>query len=96
MPTSYDDYDDDFDYGGLSEDHQREFLYELIGFTERELDQEARSLFWDVMYNNELSLGQRLELYEQLNDHIRTEYGIEFDDVWDWEAFRSWYDAQMV
>lgn len=87
-------YDDDFDYGSLSVDHQREFLYELIGFTQQELDSEARSLFWDVMYNDELSMPDRLAIYEELSDHIRDEYGIEFDDIWDWEAFRTWYESQ--
>lgn len=87
-------YDDDFDYGALSVDHQREFVYELIGFTQQELDPESRALFWDVMYNDELSMGERLEIYEQLSDHIRHEYGIEFDDIWDWEAFRTWYESQ--
>jgi hypothetical protein len=90
-----DDYDDeDFDYGSLSDEHQREFLYDLIGFTQRELDYETRDMFWNVMYNDDLTIGERLSLYQDLNSHIWNEYGINFEEIWDWEAFREWYDTQ--
>jgi len=90
---SRDEYDDeDFDYGSLSEDHQRDFLYDLIGFTHVEIDSEARDLFWSVMYDDELSVGQRLDLYDQLTVYIQDNYGIDFNEIWDWEAFREWYD----
>lgn len=88
-----DDDDEAFDYGSLSIEHQQEFVYELIGFKDRELDSDARAMFWDVMYNDELSLGGRLEAYEDLTEYLWEEYGIEFSEIWDWEDFRAWYEG---
>jgi hypothetical protein len=92
----YDEFNDDesFDYGSLPEIQQQEFLYDVFGFTHDALDSEARELFWDVMYNDELSYGQRMDKFEELADYIWDEYGIMFEDVWDWESFREWYDSQ--
>lgn len=95
MPRNDDYYDDDeqFDYGSLPPDTQRDFLYELIGFNENARDSEVRSLFWDVMYNDELSIGERLSAYDQLVDYLWNEYGMSFGDLWDWESFRQWYET---
>ncbi len=96
MPD-YEDYDDDyesFDYGSLAEDQQREFLYDQLGFIGAPRDEEARDLFRDLMYNNELSGPDRLDVEAQFVGYIWDEYGINFYDIWDWEDFRSWYDSQ--
>jgi hypothetical protein len=94
MPR-YDDSDDEsFDYGSLPDVQQQEFLYDLIGFTGNAVDPELREMFWDVMYNDELSIGERLDIYQSLSDYIYDEYGMYFEDIWDWEDFRAWYDSQ--
>ena len=85
------DDDDEFEPPD-SIDDQRDFLYELIGFKDDDpQDREVRDLFWDVMYNDELSYGQRLDIYEQLSQYLQEHYGLDFQDVWDWESFREWY-----
>lgn len=92
----YDDYDEE-EYGeedlsSLPKEHQQSFLYDLIGFKEDVPgDSFVRDTFWDVMYNDELSLQQRMDLYDELSDYLYDEYGLEFDDIWDWDAFREWY-----
>jgi hypothetical protein len=68
-------------------------LYDVLGFRQLPLDQEAHQLFWDVMYNDELSYGQRLQAYDDLSALIWDEYGIDFESVWDWDDFRSWYET---
>jgi hypothetical protein len=84
------DDDDHFDYGSLPDAQQQQFLFEnLFGDLK---DNTARDLFNDVMYNDELSRSQREEAFEQLKDYYLDEYGIQFDDLWDWEDFRAWYD----
>lgn len=90
-----DEYDDDegFDYGSLPLEEQQGFLYDLIGFVDDPRDYTAHELFWEVMYNEEMSQSEREALFEELRDYINDEYGIWFDDVWDWEAFREWYDS---
>lgn len=91
MPT-YDD--DEFDFGSLPEIQQQEYLYELIGFTASPQDYEAHNMFWDVMYNDELTLDQRAGMYESLSSYLYDNYGMDFADLWDWEDFRAWYDSQ--
>ena len=93
MPR-YTDDDESFDYGSLPDIQQQQFLYDLIGFTGNAQDSELRDMFWDVMYNDELSIGQRLDLYESLSTYVFDEYGMEFEDIWDWDDFREWYGNQ--
>jgi hypothetical protein len=33
-------------------------------------------------------------LFDQLAQYIWDEYGINFEEVWDWDDFRAWYDSQ--
>lgn len=92
----YDDYydDDRFDYGSLPPDQQQEFLFEQLGFIGAPRDETARDLFRDLMYNDNLSESQRLDVESEFIAYLYDEYGIDFYDVWDWEDFRAWYDSQ--
>ena len=96
MPSYEDYYDDDepFDYGSLDPAQQQNFLFEQLGFVGAPRDAEARDLFRDFMYNDELTGPQRLDIEAQFIAYIYDEYGIDFYEVWDWEDFRSWYQAQ--
>lgn len=93
--------DDDFgDYGyedvsTYSHSDQQEYLYDLIGFRQDDVpgDSYVRDTFWEIMYDDNLSAQERLDRYEELSDYLYEEYGLEFYDVWDWDDFRSWYDA---
>jgi len=91
--ATYDDDDDFYDYGALPEINQQEFLYDQLGFVGVARDQEAHNMFWDLMYNDELGANQREGIHEDLRAYLLAEYGIDFDDVWDWEDFRSWYES---
>ena len=88
-----DNDDDYYDFGSLPEGQQQEFLYDQLGFVGAPRDYEAHNMFWDVMYNDELTSEQRLDTYEAFASYMFDEYGIDFADVWDWEDFREWYDA---
>jgi len=92
MVDSYDE--DEFDFGTLPEVQQQEFLYDLIGFTSTAQDSEVRDMFFSLMYDNELSMNDRIEQYERLSEYLEQEYGMDFSEIWDWEDFRAWYDAQ--
>lgn len=81
------------DYSEYPIPDQQEILYDQIGFGAPPGDPELHDLFYDYYYNDELSLGQRLNLYDQLIDRIESLYGIDFSDVWDWEDFRVWYES---
>jgi hypothetical protein len=91
-------YDDDYQIPEYSSEElieiQRQQLYDLVGFVDANpIDSDIRTLFWDLMYNDELSYGERRDTYEYLSQRLMDDYGIDFEGVWDWEAFREWYDA---
>jgi hypothetical protein len=91
----YQAYDEDrFDYGSLPEVQQQEFLFEQIGFHGAPPDPEAHQMFYNLMYNDELSSNERMTIYGEFVEYLWEEYGILFEDVWEWEAFREWYDSQ--
>lgn len=86
-----DDYDDD----GMSYEEQQELLYDVIGFLDGEpYDTTAHDLFYDAMYNNDLSIQERMDLFDELQDYLYDEYGLYFEEVWDWEDFKEWYALQ--
>lgn len=75
-------------------EEQQELLYDVIGFGDASYDQTAHDLFWDAMYNDELTIDQRIEKFDELQDYLYDEYDLYFADVWDWEDFREWYASQ--
>jgi hypothetical protein len=88
-----DDYDREFDFSELPYDEQQDHLYGIIGFADDPENQQVHDLFWDVMYNDELSRDEREAMYDELASILWEEYGLDFEDLWDWEDFRAWYDA---
>lgn len=83
------------DYAEYSVDEQQRVLYEQIGFgpSDMGLDPRAHDLFYTYYYNDDISLRQRLDIWEELKQHLENEYNIAFEEIWDWEAFREWYDS---
>ena len=84
---------DDYDYGDLPEHDQQEFLYDTIGFGDSPQDQHAHDMFYEAFYNDDLSISDRIDIMDELSDYLFDEYGIDFEAIWDWDDFRSWYDA---
>lgn len=77
-----------------SREEQQELLYDVIGFTDASYDQTAHNLFYDAMYNDELTIDERIDKFDELQDYLYDEYDLYFADVWDWEDFREWYGTQ--
>lgn len=90
-----DPFGDDSPYEGFSFENTQEFLYDVIGFLPGEsYDATAHDLFYGAMYNDELTLDERMEMLEELQDYLYDEYDLLFADFWDWEDFREWYALQ--
>jgi hypothetical protein len=85
--------DDEYQPDDFERDYQQESLYELIGFGTEPGDQTVHDLFWEIMYNDELTAEEREDYAEQLDVYLYDMYGLDFEDLWDWEDFREWYDA---
>lgn len=84
----------DYDEEGPSREEQQELLYDVIGFLDAPYDETAHNLFYDAMYNDDLTIDQRMEMFEELEEYLYDTYDIYFADVWDWEDFREWYALQ--
>lgn len=58
-----------------------------------EHDRLAQALYDEAFFNFDLSPEDRHDIMETLKDHLWDEYGIDFDDVFDWEGYRDAYDS---
>lgn len=97
MDYDGDDFTDDVygdDVGSMNLGEQQEFVYDLLGFVDTPGDSHAHDLFWDAMYNDNLTVDERTVIFSDLEEYLYDAYGLDFGLVWDWEDFREWYDAQ--
>ena len=81
------------DYSEYDLSDQQYVLYEEIGFGKAPGNAPLHDVFYDYYYNDFLTMQQKVYLYDQLRIMIAEEYGIDFDEVWDWEDFRAWYET---
>lgn len=91
---------------------QQEEMYNTIGFPvgHRFLDHRnnhvdefqvywdpiVHKAFFDYWYNDELTDYERDVAAETLLTELRLVYGLDFDNLWDWDEFRAWYDANAA
>lgn len=50
-----------------------------------EFDMHAQTLFTEAFFD------QNEQAYQELVDYMWWEYGIDFEEAFDWEDFREWY-----
>lgn len=53
-----------------------------------------QDLYHDAMWNLDIPIRERDSAHNELVEFIREQYDIEFDQEFDWEAWREWYDSQ--
>lgn len=58
-----------------------------------ENDRILQALYDEALFNFDLSKADRAEIMETMRDYVWDEYGIDFDDVFDWEGYRDAYDS---
>ena len=56
-------------------------------------DRIFQALYDEAMFNFDLSHQDRVDILDTMRDYAWDEYGIDFDDVFDWEAYREAYDS---
>ena len=56
-------------------------------------DMHLRELFDDALFDMDLSKQDRDDAYDELVDYLWNEYGIDFEENFDWEGYREWYDS---
>ena len=53
-----------------------------------ELDMHAQHLFVEAFFDG------KEDAYQELVDYFWDEYGLDFEEVFEWEDFREWYGNQ--
>lgn len=74
-------------YVQIPDAEAREELGHILWGTGAEVDELAMGMFERAMFDDDN------QAYQDLVDYLWDEYGIDFEDAFDWEDFRSWYDA---
>lgn len=58
-------------------------------------DAHAQGLFDAALFhNNEYTHEEIKAIQQELRDYLQDQYGIDFDDVFDWDAYRENYNEQ--
>jgi hypothetical protein len=52
----------------------------------------VQNLYDAALFDYDISRDDRAAIMTTLRDYMRDEYGVDFDDAFDWEGFRSQYD----
>ena len=76
-------------YVEIPDADQREALENILwsSWSDVNHDAEASRLFQEAFFNDNASA------YRDLVDYLWDEYGIDFEDAFEWADFREWYDA---
>lgn len=56
----------------------------------------VQNLYDAALFEHDISKQDRAEILRELENYLRDEYGVIFDDVFDWESFREAYDNAQV
>lgn len=88
-------WDDDFDYyvpEKWSEDQAQLYDDMIEGNSAIAADQQLQFLYEEALYDMDLSPMDREIILGMLEDYLWEEYDIVFDEVFDWHAYREWYE----
>ena len=55
-------------------------------------DEWVSFLYHEAMWDFEIPADYRANAYDAFVDYMETNYGVEWDEVYDWEAYREAYD----
>jgi hypothetical protein len=89
-------WDDDFNYMvPASWSDEEALLYDdmLNGNPSIAGDAQLQFLYQEALYDLELSPMDRAIVQEMLTDYMYEQYGLVFDDIFDWDGYREWYDS---
>jgi hypothetical protein len=86
-------WDDDYFVPASWSDRQASLYDELVGGDPVIAgDANLRFLYQEALYDLDLRPYEREIVLEALEDYLMQEYGINFDDIFDWEGYRAWYE----
>jgi hypothetical protein len=56
----------------------------------------VQNLYDAALFDYDVSTEDRSAILSRLRDYMWDEYGVDFDDVFDWEGFREAYDSAQI
>lgn len=59
-------------------------------------DRMVQTLYDAALFEHDISKQDRSAILNSLRDYMADNYGVDFDDVFDWEGFREAYDSAQV
>jgi hypothetical protein len=59
-------------------------------------DQWMQTLYDTALFEHDISADDRAAVLSALRDYLWDNYGVDFDDVFDWEGYREAYDNAQV
>lgn len=74
-------------------DEERLFDRLVSGDDELGNDYHLQDLFDDALFRDDLTPQEREDAYQELIDYLWEEYQLDFEQVFDWEDYREWYDS---
>jgi hypothetical protein len=84
---AYDDFENEF-VGRFS--HTESYLWQ-DAFGETFRDQTAEALFHAAYFDQDYTTDERVQVRRALQEYMAEEYDIDFDEQFDWEAWRESY-----
>lgn len=84
---------------GMNEWGQIEFtLFDSMAANAPQLynDQWMQTLYDAALFDHDISGTDRGAVLSALRDKMQEEYGLDFDDVFDWDSYREAYDSAQV
>lgn len=82
------DAEDDLFIGALENVGDQGKAYEMLN------DEWLQFLYHESLFDREnMSTAERANVYESLEAYVLEEYGIDFSEIYDWEAYREAYDT---
>lgn len=84
--------------GEWSDEQAEETLYSFLmqdsGHPELIDDDRAQDLFDTGWFDPDATQVERRDAQEDLVEYLWYEYGIDFDEAFDWIDYREWYESQ--
>lgn len=56
-------------------------------------DRTLQLLFDVALFDADIRPEEREAVMDELVDYLWEEYGLDFDDVFDWDGYREWYES---
>lgn len=88
-------WDDDYDLPEHWSTPEKDMYDNLTGGDHAlQDDQTLQALFDVALFQPGITPHERSNVIRAMEDYLRDEYDLVFDDIFDWDAYREWYESR--